>query len=115
MLAHTGKECVTLPENKCRTIASPRISLGAGAVRTVDLACVRKFPYVVGWDASHHEHIGLALVSALPDRSAGELRDRGVGEPEGFIQLAVGKQTPIGGDSSFRMFLAGRNRESQAS
>lgn len=70
VLAHTDNECLTLPENKCRTIASPQMSLGAGAVTTVELACVREFPYVVAWDAEHHEHIGLALVSAPPDRSA---------------------------------------------
>ena len=58
------------------------MSLGAGVVRTVELACVRKFPYVVAWDAEHHEHIGLALVSALPDRSAVVTAATVVVEPE---------------------------------
>ena len=33
-----------------------------------------KFPYVVSWDAKHHEHIGLTLVSAPPDRSTAGMR-----------------------------------------
>jgi hypothetical protein len=70
VLHHTENECLTLPKNKCRTVRSPLVPLDAGGVKNVELACLPKFPYVVGWDAEHHEHISLTLASARPDRSA---------------------------------------------
>ena len=70
VLRHLGNECLTLPKGECRTVRSPLVPLDAGGMTNVELACGPKFPYVVGWDAEHHEHIGLTLASALPDRSA---------------------------------------------
>jgi hypothetical protein len=70
VLRHTENECLTLPRNECRTVRSPLVPLDAGGVTNVELACEPEFPYVVGWDAEHHEHISLALASARPDRSA---------------------------------------------
>ena len=70
VLRHTENECLTLPRNECRTVRSPLVPLDAGGVTNVELACEPEFPYVVGWDAEHHEHISLTLASALPDRFA---------------------------------------------
>ena len=67
VLRHTENECLTLPRNECRTVRSPLVPLDAGGVTNVELACEPEFPYVVGWDAEHHEHISLTLASALPD------------------------------------------------
>jgi hypothetical protein len=70
VLRHADNECLALPRNECRTVRSPLVPLDAGRVTNVELACGPGFPYVVGWDAEHHEHIGLTLASAPPDRSA---------------------------------------------
>ena len=67
VLRHTENECLTLPRKECRTVRSPLVPLDAGGVTNVELACEPEFPYVVGWDAEHHEHISLTLASALPD------------------------------------------------
>jgi hypothetical protein len=103
VLAHTNNECLILPENKCRTIQSQEVPLDAGAVTRIEVVCVPNFPYVVGWEAEHHEHIGLTLVSAPPDRSGGATASTAAVEPEsvtvhatnlanarGFVTLFVG-------------------------
>jgi hypothetical protein len=70
VLAHTENECLTLRKDECRTVRSRLVPLDAGASTRVELACEPEFPYVVSWDAEHHEHVGLTLASAPPDRSA---------------------------------------------
>ena len=45
--------------------------LKAGASTRIELACLPGRPFLLGWDAANHEHIGLTLVSDPPDRSAG--------------------------------------------
>jgi hypothetical protein len=70
VLEHTDNECLNLRHNECSSIPSPRVSLKAGASTRIELACGRERPFLLGWDARHHEHIGLTLVSDPPDRSA---------------------------------------------
>lgn len=90
VLDHTENECLDLPKRECRTIASPRISLGAGAARTLELACAPKRPYVVAWDAEHHEHIRVTLVSDPPvDLRAGATAAAAAVEPESVTVLAA--------------------------
>jgi hypothetical protein len=91
VLRHADNECVALPRNKCRTVRSPLVPLDAGRVANVELACVPKFPYVVGWDAEHHEHIGLTLASTLPDRSAGAPAAAAAVEPESVTVYAANR------------------------
>ena len=66
VLEHTDNECLNLRHNKCRTIWSPRVSVKVGDAKRIELACVPGRPFLLGWDARHHEQIGLTLVSPPP-------------------------------------------------
>lgn len=86
VLEHTDNECLNLPQHKCRSIPSSRVWLKAGASTRIELACPPKRPFLLGWDAAHHEHIGLTLASDPPDRSAGA---KAAVEPESITVLAI--------------------------
>lgn len=90
VLAHTENECLNLRKHECRTIRSPRVALKPGDAARIELACVPGHPFLVGWDAAHHEHIGLTLVSDRPvDLRAGATASAAPGKPESVTVLAV--------------------------
>ena len=89
VLEHTDNECLDLRQHKCSSIRSPRVSLKAGASTRIELACLPERPFLLGWDAAHHEHIGLTLVSDPPvDLRAARLHRCG-GQPESVTVLAT--------------------------
>jgi hypothetical protein len=103
VLEHTGNECLKR-QHTCSSIKSPRVSLKAGASTRIELACVPERPFLLGWDAAHHEHIGLTLVSDLPvdlragaTASAAEVKPKSVtvlatnqADARGFVRLFIG-------------------------
>ena len=90
VLEHTENECLDLRQHECRTIQSPRVSLKAGDATTIELACVPGHPFLVGWDATHHEHISLTLVSDPPvDLRAGATAAAAAVAPESITVLAT--------------------------
>jgi hypothetical protein len=104
VLNHTAKECAALQEgNKCRTIRSERVAVKVGVPTRITLACPSWRPYVVGWDTEQHEHIGIVLVSGLPDhfsRTAAStarvkpesltVQASNLADAKGFVTLFVG-------------------------
>ena len=66
------------------------MSLKAGASTRIELACLPGRPFLLGWDAAHHEHIGLTLVSDPPvDLRAGATASAAAVEPESVTVLAI--------------------------
>ena len=92
VLEHTDNECLNLRHNKCRTIWSPRVSVKVGDAKRIELACVPGRPFLLGWDARHHEHIGLTLVSPPPAdlrAAAATSAATTTAEPESITVLAT--------------------------
>ena len=92
VLEHTDNECLNLRHNKCRTIWSPRVSVKVGDAKRIELACVPGRPFLLGWDARHHEHIGLTLVSPPPAdlrAAAAASAATTTAEPESITVLAT--------------------------
>lgn len=93
VLEDTDNECLNLRHNKCQTIRAPRVWVKAGAAKRIELACVPGYPYLLGWDAAHHEHIGLTLASDPPDRSASA---KAAVKPESITVLATNQADASG-------------------
>lgn len=54
-----GNAC--LGQKGCKIIALESTSIKTGAARQIDGRCPDNRPFLVGWDATHHEHIGIRL------------------------------------------------------
>ena len=92
VLEHTDNECLNLGPRRCSSIPSPRVPLKAGAATRIELACVPGRPFLLGWDARHHEHIGLTLVSPPPAdlrAAAAASAATTTAEPESITVLAT--------------------------
>ena len=63
-LVQQGKACVGAAG--CRLIASEPRRIKAGRDAEITARCPDARPYLVNWDASFHEHIGLRLAERRP-------------------------------------------------
>lgn len=65
VLADDGNAC--LGERDCRRVAAKPVRIRAGATERITLRCPADWPYLQGWGARRHEHIGLELFSRRAD------------------------------------------------
>lgn len=70
VLAHTGNECAAQKATDCITVASPRLAVAKGGTRLITLSCTARFPHLVGWDTTQHEHLRLVLTAGDPAAGA---------------------------------------------
>ena len=63
-LQQQGKACVGAPG--CKLIASEPRRIKAGRAAKITAHCPDNRPYLVNWDASFHEHIGLRQAARGP-------------------------------------------------
>ena len=66
IIPFSGTECVGAKGRPCTTVRSTRTWIEVDTPAAIELSCPRRQPYVVGWDARHHEHISLIVISAGP-------------------------------------------------
>lgn len=54
----------------CRAVAQPTLNVAAGERVTTSVQCPATDPNLLGWDATHHEHISLHVLPGTQSASA---------------------------------------------
>jgi hypothetical protein len=94
IVAFSDSECVGAKGRACTTVRSPKTWIEADTSAAIETFCPAEQPYVVGWDARHHEHISLIVVAAgagpngLPQRV--KVGARNNADVRGMALIAVG-------------------------
>lgn len=71
IVAHTQNECVGQKSQDCITVSSQRRWIAVDSSVKIRISCSSAYPYVVGWDARHHEHISIVALSVRPSIKSG--------------------------------------------
>jgi hypothetical protein len=71
IIGYTQNECIGQKPWHCITVASQRTWVDVDSTANIVVSCLKEYPYIVGWDARHHEHISLAALSRRPSSGAG--------------------------------------------
>jgi hypothetical protein len=90
-------ECVGAKGQPCTTLKSSRTWIEGDTSEVIELFCPPEQPYVMGWDARHHEQISLIVIAAgpgpngLPQRV--KVGARNNADVRGMALIAVGCST----------------------
>jgi hypothetical protein len=90
----SDSECVGAKGRPCATVRSPKTWIESDTSAAIELFCPPGQPYVMGWDARHHEHISLIVIAAgagpngLPQRV--KVGARNNADVRGMALVAVG-------------------------
>jgi hypothetical protein len=101
IVGYTQNECIGQKPRDCITVSSQGTTIDVEATAKIVVSCPAQYPYVVGWDARHHEHISIAALPHRPSSStdAGRLPQRlefaarNNAEAPGFVRVFAGCST----------------------
>jgi hypothetical protein len=71
IIPHLQNECVGQRRGNCITVRSRDTRVAGNSFARIKVTCPRTYPYIVGWDARHHEHISLHVFTPDPDADFG--------------------------------------------
>jgi hypothetical protein len=63
IIGYTQNECIGHTSQNCITVKSERTRIAVDSAVKIGVTCSSKYPYVVGWDARHREHISITALS----------------------------------------------------